>query len=191
MNTPHIIYQKAHKYFAALGINSIYPWKSKYLLESRLLNGKGNLGSTAPTEGGKSLAADILMLKQIVDSLQKKAILILPYVALVQENYAGCGELLMALLATPSKSSLLQHGAEGEMMILFSSWDFSPRGSKTRAEVYIAVCTIEKVSLLDPLVSNFDERTDKCSNKLIIEERTVSKLNVVVMDELHKGYLWK
>jgi len=79
-------------------------------------------------------------------------------------------------------------------MILFSSWDFSPRGSKTRAfgaEVYIAVCTIEKVSLLDPLVSNFDERTDKCSNKLIIEERTVSKLNVVVMDELHKGYLWK
>lgn len=71
---------------SALGIHSIYPWQSKCLLESRLLGGEGSLAYTAPTGGGKLLVADVLMLKQIVDNPQKKAILVLPYVALVQEK---------------------------------------------------------------------------------------------------------
>lgn len=76
--------------FENLGIHSIYPWQSSCLLGRGLLAGEKNLVYTAPTGGGKSLVADILMLKRIIDQPEKKAILVLPYVALVQEN--GCAE---------------------------------------------------------------------------------------------------
>jgi DNA polymerase theta len=68
--------EKLIQNFSALGINNIYPWQSKCLLESRLLGGEGNLVHTAPTDDGKSLVADVLMLKQVVDNPQKKAILV-------------------------------------------------------------------------------------------------------------------
>lgn len=51
------------KNFFSAGINSIYPWQSRCLLANRLLSGEGNLVYTAPTGGGKSLVADVLMLK--------------------------------------------------------------------------------------------------------------------------------
>ena len=54
------------------------------LARSRTLLGEKNLVYTAPTGGGKSLVADVLMLKRVLES--KKAILVLPYVALVQEK---------------------------------------------------------------------------------------------------------
>ena len=72
--------------FAALGIKSIYPWQAECLLRSRALEGKRNLVYSAPTGGGKSLVADILMLKKVIESPGKKAMLVLPYVALVQEK---------------------------------------------------------------------------------------------------------
>ena len=39
---------------------------------------------TAPTGGGKSLVAEILMLKHGIENHAQKAIVVLPYVALVQ-----------------------------------------------------------------------------------------------------------
>lgn len=72
--------------FEALGVHSIYPWQSSCLLGKGLLAGEGNLIYTAPTGGGKSLVADVLLLKRIIDNPTKKAILVLPYVALVQEK---------------------------------------------------------------------------------------------------------
>lgn len=72
--------------FISLGINSIYPWQSSCLLGRGLLEGEKNLVYTAPTGGGKSLVADVLMLKRLVEDSSKKAILVLPYVALVQEK---------------------------------------------------------------------------------------------------------
>lgn len=72
--------------FAALGINGIYPWQSSCLLGRGLLARERNLVYTAPTGGGKSLVADVLMLKKVIEHPSKKAILVLPYVALVQEE---------------------------------------------------------------------------------------------------------
>ena len=74
------------KNFAALGIDSIYPWQSSCLLGRGILTGEKNLVYSAPTGGGKSLVADVLMLKRVIDDPTKKAILVLPYVALVQEK---------------------------------------------------------------------------------------------------------
>jgi superfamily II DNA/RNA helicase len=55
--------EKLIQNLSALGINSICPWQSRCLLESKLLHDEGNLVYTAPTGGGKSLVAEVLMLK--------------------------------------------------------------------------------------------------------------------------------
>ncbi|KAL9602187.1 MAG: hypothetical protein Q9219_002051 [cf. Caloplaca sp. 3 TL-2023] len=72
--------------FATMGIDRIYPWQSSCLLGRGLLTGEKNLVYTAPTGAGKSLIADVLMLKRVLASPRTKAILVLPYVALVQEK---------------------------------------------------------------------------------------------------------
>ena len=72
--------------FVALGIDSIYPWQSSCLLGRGILTGERNLVYCAPTGGGKSLVADVLLLKRVIEDPTKKGILVLPYVALVQEK---------------------------------------------------------------------------------------------------------
>lgn len=74
------------KNFTALGIESIYPWQSSCLLGRGMLTGEKNLVYSAPTGGGKSLVADVLLLKRVIEDPIKKAIIVLPYVALVQEK---------------------------------------------------------------------------------------------------------
>lgn len=70
----------------SMGIRSIYPWQKQCLLAPGLLSGERNLVYSAPTGGGKSLVADVLMLKRILAEPESKALLVLPYVALVHEK---------------------------------------------------------------------------------------------------------
>ncbi|KOS18825.1 DNA polymerase theta [Escovopsis weberi] len=72
--------------FASLGIRQIYPWQKNCLKGPGLLDGTKNLVYCAPTGGGKSLVADLLILKRVMGEPGTKALLILPYVALVQEK---------------------------------------------------------------------------------------------------------
>ena len=134
----------------SLGINSMYPWQSSCLLGHGLLNGSQNLVYTAPTGGGKSLVADILMLKKVIGNPTKKAILVLPYVALVQEKLKW---LRRACEGVQKVEPLNQY--DSELPKWCRPYCRSLRvagffgGSKTRAtwaDVDIAVCTIEKVS---------------------------------------------
>ena len=137
--------------FSNLGINSMYPWQSSCLLGRGLLGGEKNLVYTAPTGGGKSLVADVLMLKRIIENPSKKAILVLPYVALVQEKLKWLRKVLEGVpkndLATfPSDASNRKmqrpHTDSVRVVGYFG-------GSKARlgwSDVDIAVCTMEKVS---------------------------------------------
>lgn len=59
--------------FASLGIKTIYPWQSSCLLGRGILAGNKNLVYTAPTGGGKSLVADVLLLKKVVENPSQKA----------------------------------------------------------------------------------------------------------------------
>jgi len=135
---------------ASLGINTIYPWQSSCLLGRALLDGSRNLVYTAPTGGGKSLVADVLMLKRVIEDPTKKALLVLPYVALVQEKLKWLRRVVEGVQKT--RDSLSQCSSH------LPQWrkphDTSVRvvgffgGSKARAtwsDVDIAVCTIEKV----------------------------------------------
>lgn len=136
---------------SSLGIRAIYPWQQSCLLGSGLLTGEKNLVYTAPTGGGKSLVADVLMLKRVIDDSTKKAILVLPYVALVQEKLTWLRRVVEGVkkisdsISRPSSQLpkwRKRHVSDSIRVVGFFG------GSKTRvtwSDVDIAVCTIEKV----------------------------------------------
>ena len=146
---------------AALGINSIYPWQSSCLLGRGLLEGERNLVYTAPTGGGKSFVADVLMVKHVIEHPSRKAILVLPYVALVQEKLTwlrkvvegvpktadtlnSCGSQIPAWRA-PHLDSVRVVGFYGNSKARLKWTDFD-----------VAVCTIEKVSPNEGEISGID-----------------------------------
>jgi DNA polymerase theta len=143
--------------FSRLGIKSIYPWQKNCLLGPGILSGDTNLVYSAPTGGGKSLVADILMLKQVLADRDAKAMLVLPYVALVQEKVRWLRNIVQDI----SREALGQ-GCKDDTKI----WARRPDkdiirvvgffgGGKVRATWHdfdIGVCTIEKVSRLSHLV---------------------------------------
>ena len=173
------------KNLASLGINCIYPWQSSCLLGRGLLNGEKNLVYTAPTGGGKSLVADVLMLKRVVEDSTKKAILVLPYVALVQEKLKWLRKIVDGVekcvtFASQTNSQLpvwrRPHNSSVRVVGFFG-------GSKSRAswsDTDVAICTIEKANALV---------------NTAIEDCSINDLGVVVLDELHmidddhRGYL--
>ncbi|MCJ1338780.1 hypothetical protein MMC09_004069, partial [Bachmanniomyces sp. S44760] len=129
---------------ASLGIDSIYPWQSSCLLGRGLMEGHKNLVYTAPTGGGKSLVADILMLKSVLS--RKKAIIVLPYVALVQEKVKWMRRAVENVQKVTEEHEIqsqwrANHDHDSIRIVGFFG------GSKTRAhwsDVDVAICTIEK-----------------------------------------------
>ena len=140
--------------FASLGISSMYPWQSSCLLGHGLLDGKRNLVYTAPTGGGKSLVADVLVLKRIIDDPSKKAILVLPYVALVQEKLRWLRRLVervegSRMGSTPAEEKLPSwRRMKDEMAIRVVGFFGGSKARASWADVDIAVCTIEKAGIM-------------------------------------------
>lgn len=138
--------------FASLGIKSIYPWQSECLLRSGALAGERNLVYTAPTGGGKSLVADILMLKKVIESPGKKALLVLPYVALVQEKLRWLRNAVEGITRKTSvdpqrrewQSVWRKRGDEESVRVV--GFFGGSKGRASWADMDIAVCTLEKVS---------------------------------------------
>ena len=142
--------------FVALGIKEIYPWQKQCLLGPGLLAGEKNLVYSAPTGGGKSLIADVLMLKRVVEDPDAKALLVLPYVALVQEKVRWLRKVVQGI----SREALGQKSDRPQ-----TSW--IPRADKdtvrvvgffgggkiraTWADFDIGVCTIEKVGTISDI----------------------------------------
>ncbi|KAK3310567.1 P-loop containing nucleoside triphosphate hydrolase protein [Chaetomium strumarium] len=172
--------------FAALGIRSIYPWQKQCLFGPGLLDGERNLVYSAPTGGGKSLVADVLMLKRVLGDRDAKAILVLPYVALVQEKVrwlrnvvSGISREELGQSDQDDKPKLWTRRADRDTVRVVGFFG----GSKIRAtwaDFDIAVCTIEKANSLV---------------NAAIEDCSISQLQSVVLDECHmiddgfRGYL--
>ena len=136
--------------FASLGINSIYPWQSSCLLGHGILNHEKNLVYTAPTGGGKSLVADILVLKRILEDPSKKAMLVLPYVALVQEKVQWLREVVdgvrkSATLPTQYDSQIPRWRRPHDSSVRVVGFFGGSRARVSWADVDVAICTIEKV----------------------------------------------
>ena len=165
--------------FETLGVQSIYPWQSSCLLGKGFMDGSQNIIYTAPTGGGKSLVADVLMLKRIIDDPGKKAILVLPYVALVQEKLKWLRSLVNDV--TKSVAEDQSHGfPQLDPSIQVMGFLGGSRAKITWSDFDIAVCTIEKANAL---VNS------------AVEEGKIDRLGILVLDELHmlddegRGYI--
>ncbi|PTB65349.1 hypothetical protein BBK36DRAFT_1205038 [Trichoderma citrinoviride] len=155
LNLAHPVYnlppQLVHN-FASLGIKQIYPWQKSCLKGPGLLTGAKNLVYCAPTGGGKSLVADLLMLKRIIEEPESKALLILPYVALVQEKVRWLRTVVQGLAPNIDPEALEKQKAN-------SIWRLRPDhdslkvvgffgGGKIRStwqDFDIGICTLEKL----------------------------------------------
>ncbi|RKF57540.1 DNA polymerase theta [Golovinomyces cichoracearum] len=173
------------KNLSSLGISSIYPWQSECLLKSGALDGKTNLIYSAPTGGGKSLVADVIMLKKILENPGKKALLVLPYVALVQEKtrwlrklVEGIPRIITAGLSQ-QRPSIWQKKGDEETIKVVGFFG----GSKSKdvwSDYDIAVCTIEKGNAL--VNSAVEERSSKMPAIVVMDE-------LHMIDDEHRGYL--
>lgn len=74
-------------------INKLFDWQAACLTKNeKVLNGNCNLVYFAPTSGGKSIVAELLMLRAIL-GFKKRAIYVLPYISIVSEKTAYLTQL--------------------------------------------------------------------------------------------------
>ncbi|KAG8177561.1 hypothetical protein JTE90_026190 [Oedothorax gibbosus] len=109
-------------------INNMFQWQYDCLLMNNVLDG-GNLVFSAPTSAGKTLVAEILMLKSVTET-KKKAIMILPFVSVVREKVHYFQEMF-------ESAGIVVDGYMGAHN--------PPGGFKS---VDIAICTMEKANNL-------------------------------------------
>jgi len=108
-----------------------------------LLTGESNVVYTAPTSAGKSLVADILTIRKVVNE-RRKAIIVLPYIAIVQEKTRFLKRVLEKVrVAVPKRGRWDKVNLWKHLNIVgFHGGSTVRIGWK---ELDIAVCTIEKV----------------------------------------------
>eukprot|EP00897_Mesotaenium_endlicherianum_P007786 jgi/Mesen1/7035/ME000366S06241 len=114
--------------YAKKGITKMYPWQVECLNNEGVLHGR-NLVYSASTSAGKSLVAEVLLVRRLMTT-GSKALLVLPYVALCAEK----AEHMEALLEPLGKRVKGFYGTQGAHSL--------------PADTSLAVCTIEKANSL-------------------------------------------
>ncbi|XP_038044107.1 DNA polymerase theta-like [Patiria miniata] len=141
-------------------ITQMFPWQAQCLALGSILDG-GNLVYSAPTSAGKTLVAELLILKRVLET-KKKALLILPFVSVAREK-------MFYLQGIFQDAGVCVGGYMGSE---------SPTGGFKAIDV--AVCTIEKAnSLVNRLLE--ENKVDQLG--IIV----VDELHMV--GDAHRGYL--
>ncbi|XP_018429530.1 PREDICTED: DNA polymerase theta-like, partial [Nanorana parkeri] len=146
--------------YGRLGVLQMFEWQAECLMLGQVLSGK-NLVYSAPTSAGKTLVAELLILKRVLET-RKKALFILPFVSVAKEK-------------TYYLQSLFQEvgvRVEGYMGSSAPSCGFS--------SLDVAVCTIEKANgLVNRLIE--EDKID------LLGMMVVDELHM--LGDSHRGYL--
>ncbi|XP_038201958.1 DNA polymerase theta isoform X2 [Arvicola amphibius] len=119
---PKAVLEKYHSF----GVRKMFEWQAECLLLGQVLEGK-NLVYSAPTSAGKTLVAELLILKRVLET-RKKALFILPFVSVAKEKKCYL-------------QSLFQ-----EVGIKVDGYMGSTSPSGRFSSLDIAVCTIERAN---------------------------------------------
>ena len=152
--------EKVMEQYAKRGITSMFEWQAECLMLPGVLSG-GNLVYSAPTSAGKTLIAELLALKCVLES-NKKVIIILPFVSIAHEKSNYLRQIFEPV-------GVKVGGFMGNQ---------SPVGGF--AVVDIAICTIEKAnSLVNRLL---EENTTYQLGAVVVDE-------LHMIGDPHRGYL--
>ncbi|XP_012557615.2 DNA polymerase theta isoform X1 [Hydra vulgaris] len=142
------------------GIESLFLWQKECLLTGKALEG-GNLVYSAPTSAGKTLVAELLMLKRVLKT-RKKVIYILPFVSVAREKVYSLRD---------------QFEDSGITIGGFMGNENTAGGLNT---VDIAVCTIEKANSLINKLMESKKILDLCC--VVVDE-------MHMIGDVGRGYL--
>ncbi|XP_049641821.1 DNA polymerase theta [Suncus etruscus] len=153
---PTAVLEKYHSF----GVKRMFEWQAECLLLGQVLEGK-NLVYSAPTSAGKTLVAELLILKRVLE-MRKKALFILPFVSVAKE-----------------KKYYLQNLFQ-EVGIKVDGYMGSSSPARHFSSLDIAVCTIERANgLINRLIEE---------NKLdLLGIVVVDELHM--LGDSHRGYL--
>lgn len=153
---PGAVLEKYHSF----GVKKMFEWQAECLLLGGVLEGK-NLVYSAPTSAGKTLVAELLVLKRVLE-MRKKALFILPFVSVAKEKKYYLQSLFQEVGITVA-------GYMGST---------SPTGRFSSMDV--AVCTIERAnSLINRLI---EENKMDLLGMVVVDE-------LHMLGDSHRGYL--
>ncbi|KAM7322117.1 hypothetical protein ACRRTK_018958 [Alexandromys fortis] len=153
---PKAVLEKYHSF----GVRKMFEWQAECLLLGQVLEGK-NLVYSAPTSAGKTLVAELLILKRVLE-MRKKALFILPFVSVAKEKKCYL-------------QSLFQ-----EVGIKVDGYMGSTSPSRRFSSLDIAVCTIERANgLINRLI---EENKMDLLGMVVVDE-------LHMLGDSHRGYL--
>lgn len=142
------------------GIMKLFQWQADCLCTGNVLNGE-NLVYCAPTSAGKTLVAELLMLKRVVET-KKKVIMILPFVSVAREKVLYLQNMFQDV-------GIAVDGYFGNQ---------APQGGLSTMD--IAVCTIEKANgIINKLM---EEKKIDTLGMVVVDE-------LHMIGDIHRGYL--
>ena len=156
--------------FERQGVAKLYDWQRECIDSVSALSTNNSLLYCAPTSGGKTLVAELVLLKNVIKD-KKVAILILPYVSLVLEKETQLKKTLTMYNAAQNRN--------GKKPIRIKGF-YGDLGLHRCHRHHVIICTIEKAN---GVINNFIFR-----NKF-------KDIGCVVIDESHcigskfNGYL--
>lgn len=150
--------EEVANFYVHSGIREVYEWQAECVSNTRISVGQ-NLIYCAPTSGGKTLVAELVILMNVI-ALRKKVIFVLPFVSLVVEKERYFKSFCRYFNRRKSKRDKLEaKGYHGDI-----NWH------KGGLKESIIICTIEKVNNIV---------------NALIQRGQIHRLGAVVVDEIH------